>query len=231
MSQNALVASQFWQFAKDLERIVPKMLMFLGKATPEGHSAVAQSTGIARRLAEAFEFVLLFDQAKMLRPEVQNDFAFYRRALSKHTHDHELTVRDDDADVLDALGTALASAVLDASQLAVDANRIEVVLPGGAVHGIDRDQLLALPDPIDDVSDRFPKRKGTAARVSALLERVLTFERRERFPRFIPRPSKPFIKNPPLHPDPIGQATAPTLHDAAAWEMGIPGRNTPAHIP
>jgi DMSO/TMAO reductase YedYZ molybdopterin-dependent catalytic subunit len=40
------------------------------------------------------------------------------------------------------------------------------------VHGIDRDQLLALPDGIDDVSARFPKRAGSAARVSALLDHL-----------------------------------------------------------
>jgi len=78
---------------------------------------------------------------------------------------------DSDAEAaLDAVGALLEAAVLDASELRLDANRIEVVLPGGAVHGIDRDALLALPDGIDDVGTRFPKRAGSAARVSALLD-------------------------------------------------------------
>lgn len=73
---------------------------------------------------------------------------------------------------LDRVGRLLEEAVLDESELDLDASRIEVVLPSGAVHGIDRDELLALPDGIDDVSSRFPKRAGAAARVSALLDRL-----------------------------------------------------------
>ncbi len=75
-----------------------------------------------------------------------------------------------DPSALDEVGALLEAAVLDASERDLDANRIEVVLPGGAVHGLDRDQLLALPGGIDDVSARFPKRSGSAARVAALLD-------------------------------------------------------------
>ena len=77
-----------------------------------------------------------------------------------------------DASLLDAVGERLAAAVLDESERALDANRIEIVLPDGAVHGVDRDRLLALPGGIDDVSERFPKRAGAAASVAALLDRL-----------------------------------------------------------
>jgi hypothetical protein len=77
--------------------------------------------------------------------------------------------RGDEA-ALDAIGGLLAAAVLDASELVLDASRIEVVLPGGAVHGVDRERLRALPGGIDDVSEHFPKRAGGAARVAALLD-------------------------------------------------------------
>jgi hypothetical protein len=53
----------------------------------------------------------------------------------------------------------------------LDPNRIEVVLPGGAVHAVDRALLASLPDGIPDVGARFPKRAGAAARVRSLFER------------------------------------------------------------
>jgi G3E family GTPase len=75
-----------------------------------------------------------------------------------------------DAAALDAIGALLDAAVLLEAELALDATRIEVVLPGGAVHGVDRERLLALPGGIADVSARWPSRAGSAARVSALFD-------------------------------------------------------------
>jgi G3E family GTPase len=75
-------------------------------------------------------------------------------------------------DALDRIGAYLEEAILDPEELRLDANRIEVVLPGGAVHGVDRELLLSLPDPMPDVSVHFPKRVGRAARVRALLEHL-----------------------------------------------------------
>jgi G3E family GTPase len=83
----------------------------------------------------------------------------------------DVIVADADA-ALDRIATALAGAVLDPSEITLDANRIEVVLPEGSVHGIDREALAALPDGIPDVSLHFPKRAGSAARVGALLDRL-----------------------------------------------------------
>src|SRR5262249_11348932 len=64
-----------------------------------------------------------------------------------------------------------AAAALSEEEAELDANRVELVLPGGVVHTLDRDALRALPGGIDDVSARFPKRAGAAARGSALLDR------------------------------------------------------------
>jgi G3E family GTPase len=81
-------------------------------------------------------------------------------------------VRAEDDDALDRIGACLEEAVLADEELRLDANRIEVVLPDGAVHAVDRELLLALPDPMPDVSAHFPKRKGSAARVRALLDHL-----------------------------------------------------------
>jgi hypothetical protein len=172
VSQNALIVAQFYQFSKELEAILPKLLLFLGKSPPagEGHRAVTQNTGVARRLAEALEFVLLFDQAKMLRPEVQNDFAFYRRALSKHTHDHELTVRDDDASfislflanpvpMLQTVAKAVSTAHADypdiSKVLAAFANVMVGLLKTGAFDASDRTNVLLLRAMVGSVAFLF----------------------------------------------------------------------------
>ena len=69
---------------------------------------------------------------------------------------------------LDRLGDDLAAAVLGEDELRLDARRIEWVLPDGRVLGLDREALLALPGGVDDVSARFPKRRGAAATLEAV---------------------------------------------------------------
>jgi G3E family GTPase len=73
-----------------------------------------------------------------------------------------------DASVLDRVGEALAAAVLRDEERQRDPNRIELVLPDGRVHLVDRAELCALPGGIADVSAQFPKRAGAAARLDAL---------------------------------------------------------------
>jgi G3E family GTPase len=77
-----------------------------------------------------------------------------------------------DATALTQIEHALHGALLSEEELRLDAEVIEVVLPDGAVHGIDRERLLNLPDGVTDISVRFPKRAGSAARVSALFENL-----------------------------------------------------------
>jgi hypothetical protein len=75
-----------------------------------------------------------------------------------------------DATLLDRVEAALDSAVLRDEELRRDPDRIELVLPDGRVHLVDRAELLALPGGIADVSARFPKRSGSAARLAPLFE-------------------------------------------------------------
>ncbi len=79
-------------------------------------------------------------------------------------------VRAQDERALDTLEAWLEEATLDASELELDVNRIEFVLQDGRVLGVDREQLEGIPDPMLDVSSKFPKRTGAAARVRPLLQ-------------------------------------------------------------
>jgi G3E family GTPase len=64
----------------------------------------------------------------------------------------------------------LAGAVLSDHERAARATRIELVFPNGRTRFIERDELVALPGGVPDVSALVPKRAGSAARVAALLD-------------------------------------------------------------
>jgi hypothetical protein len=40
---------------------------------------------LAKQLADVFDFTLRFDQTRMKRPQLSNDFSYYRRLLPKHS--------------------------------------------------------------------------------------------------------------------------------------------------
>ena len=71
---------------------------------------------------------------------------------------------------LDDAAGRLEAAVLSPEEIEASGTQIEVALPGGRAHVLDREQLDELPDGVGDVSSLFPKRAGSAARVGRLLE-------------------------------------------------------------
>ncbi|MBW2241850.1 MAG: GTP-binding protein [Deltaproteobacteria bacterium] len=62
----------------------------------------------------------------------------------------------------------LSDAVLSDRELEAKTHEIELALPDGRVRIIHRKELLGLPDGIPDVSLKFAKRAGAAARIEAL---------------------------------------------------------------
>jgi G3E family GTPase len=64
----------------------------------------------------------------------------------------------------------LQGAVLSDAEREANATRIELVFPSGRTRFVERDELVALPGGVADVSALVPKRAGAAARVSALLD-------------------------------------------------------------
>ena len=96
--------------------------------------------------------------------------AVHERPSSHRRDSRADAIVDGGEEALDRIGDQLGAAALDASELRLDTQRIEWVLPDGRVSGLDREALLALPGGIDDVSPLFPKRAGAAARVEAVFE-------------------------------------------------------------
>jgi hypothetical protein len=86
--------SIFFYFCKDLEEAFPKLLNAIAR-----HSANAEEIPMALcvLLAKLLDFSLRFDQVRMLRPNLSNDFSYYRRLLPKFNKHPDIKVKDDEA--------------------------------------------------------------------------------------------------------------------------------------
>ena len=73
-----------------------------------------------------------------------------------------------DEAALDSAGSLLEGALLSEAELALSAERIELLLNDGRAHLVDRDRLLAVPEQLSDVSQLFPGRRGQAAAIGSL---------------------------------------------------------------
>jgi len=93
---------QFYDFSLELEQRFPKLLVALcknergGEKAPRNHLSNMQA--LAKQLADVFDFVLRFDDAKMVNPAIQNDFSYYRRTLNRmklSKKDANIKIRDE----------------------------------------------------------------------------------------------------------------------------------------
>jgi hypothetical protein len=76
--------------------IFPKLLSSLCKDNPK--DALSHQQATAKQVANVLDFVLRFDNLKMMNPAIQNDFSYYRRSLNRlkmTKQDSKLTIRDE----------------------------------------------------------------------------------------------------------------------------------------
>ncbi|EGC31596.1 hypothetical protein DICPUDRAFT_39723 [Dictyostelium purpureum] len=87
---------EFYDFSLELETCFPKLLVALCKNDPK--SSLSNQQALAKQLADIFDFVLRFDDAKMVNPAIQNDFSYYRRTLNRmklSKKDANIKIRDE----------------------------------------------------------------------------------------------------------------------------------------
>jgi len=87
---------EFYDFSLELDKCFPKLLVALCKQDPK--ESLEQQQALAKQLADVFDFVLRFDDAKMVNPAIQNDFSYYRRTLNRmkiSKKDLDIKIRDD----------------------------------------------------------------------------------------------------------------------------------------
>jgi hypothetical protein len=63
------------------ERVFPQLLVAL--CNDNASQSIKTQQALAKQLADVFDFVLQFDDCKMVTPGIQNDFSFYRRTLNR----------------------------------------------------------------------------------------------------------------------------------------------------
>ena len=79
-----LLLKDLFDYSKELEVLFPKLLSALMKDDPNNpNPALATQQALAKQLADVLDFVLQFDDAKMVNPGIQNDFSYYRRSLAR----------------------------------------------------------------------------------------------------------------------------------------------------
>jgi len=91
--------SFFFEYARKIETTLPLLFDLLAPIRPrsDGKHPLAVHQSAARALALIFDVTLSFDQIRMMRPNLSNDFSYYRRLLPKFSKHPEVKVRDDEA--------------------------------------------------------------------------------------------------------------------------------------
>jgi hypothetical protein len=87
---------EFYDFSLQLEACFPKLLVALCKTDPKQN--INNQQALAKQMADVFDFVLRFDDLKMVNPAIQNDFSYYRRTLNRKKitkTDVNITIRDE----------------------------------------------------------------------------------------------------------------------------------------
>jgi CYRIA/CYRIB Rac1 binding domain len=88
---------EFYDFSLELENCFPNLLVALCKENPKEKLQTRQA--LSKQFADVFDFVLQFDDLKMLNPAIQNDFSYYRRTLNRmrlsKKHHGEITIKDE----------------------------------------------------------------------------------------------------------------------------------------
>jgi hypothetical protein len=103
----------FFNYTNELARVVPDLMTELCRAP------LSDQQALATQLAHIFQFALVFDQTRMMRPNLSNDFSYYRRLLPKFSKHPDLKVKDDDASGM-ALFTAEHIPMISALTKALD---------------------------------------------------------------------------------------------------------------
>jgi len=71
----------FHAYSEKLTILFPKILQELCKNEPK--VTVTENPALTTYFLEVFDFVIRWDDAKMINPAIQNDFAYYRRTLNR----------------------------------------------------------------------------------------------------------------------------------------------------
>jgi len=150
---NITTIKTFYTLAQMLGPLVQRTVAFLG-SSDHYLEQFTRYPALARALGELLVFIYDFDQHKMMKPDVQNDFSFYRRILPKMAGKRQPVVGETDAGLISmfiaqsvplthAVGFHLSQNGVDPLPLAKLANLCCGMLQRQTIHNPDV-QILAL---------------------------------------------------------------------------------------
>jgi len=80
---------KYYDFSMELQGCANSLIVALTKVNPL--QSLNDQQALAKLLADLIDFVLRFDELKMKRPQLQNDFSHYRRMVSRKSKDPNAT--------------------------------------------------------------------------------------------------------------------------------------------
>lgn len=116
----------FFNYSTALSEVFPELLATLCEASLD------EQVALTTQLAKLFDFALQFDQTRMMRPNLSNDFSYYRRLLPKFAKHPKVTVKDDEASGM-ALFTAEHIPMLSCMSKAADTADTKLTEAGNTV--------------------------------------------------------------------------------------------------
>lgn len=75
----------FSEYSKDMSRCFKELLIELSAKVPEGKrfAQLCRKPGLTNQLTKFLNFALKFDQQRILKPNVSNDFSYYKRLFTR----------------------------------------------------------------------------------------------------------------------------------------------------
>jgi len=83
-----------YEFSQEIAQVAPKLLTPLCSVAEE-EGSLKNQTALAKLLCDLFNFILIFDDRKMVNPHIQNDFSYFRRSMPKLKSSNRCKVPED----------------------------------------------------------------------------------------------------------------------------------------
>jgi len=109
---------KFYNYSQHIDELWPQLLKYLSDNPEE---VITNQQALLKEISQLFHFIFLFDLKKMMNPHIQNDFAYYRRVLSRMKNNKEkkkLSVNDELANKMSfffAYPTPMMKVLIDAT--------------------------------------------------------------------------------------------------------------------
>mmetsp|Transcript_5597 Transcript_5597/g.17901 ORF Transcript_5597/g.17901 Transcript_5597/m.17901 type:complete len:303 (-) Transcript_5597:517-1425(-) len=97
MFPNVIAIRGFFELSQAIDEAVKAIVVELLNSPGEPQEVLQRHGALVRQLARIFESVFHFDWIKMSKPQLQNDFSFYRRELGKNSGVPDTPVEDSTA--------------------------------------------------------------------------------------------------------------------------------------